>query len=235
MSLRPRRALLGLITAVAALAVLPAAASASISPTLTLTQSSGTTAGSNPATVGFDAAFGPSAGDSVKDVTFALAPGLLANADINGGACLLAASPTAACQVGTGTVTAGGAPVAVTEYLVVAPSGSGGAAGVEVVNNATQTPVTTGVATVTATGLDVAFTNLPAALDISEMKITLTDLRLPTSCPTPAANVTISADSQTDSTSKTASAPLNVTGCSGLPYAPQLTAAVAATSRAVRR
>jgi hypothetical protein len=229
-SLRPRRALLGLITAVAALAVLPAAASASISPTLTLTQSSGTTAGSNPATVGFDAAFNPSAGDSVKDVTFALAPGLLANADINGGACLLAASPTAACQVGTGTVTAGGAPVAVTEYLVVAPSGSGGAAGVEVVNNATQTPVTTGVATVTATGLDVAFTNLPAALDISEMNITLTDLRLPTSCPAKPANVTVTADSQNAaSTPTTASAPLNVTGCSGLPYAPQLTAAVAAT------
>ena len=103
---------------------------------------------------------------------------------------------------------------------MVAPSGSGDAAGVEVVNNATQTPVTTGVATVTATcRLDVAFANLPAALDISEMNVTLTDLRLPTSCPTPAANVTISADSQTDSTSKTASAPLNVTGCSGLPYA----------------
>jgi hypothetical protein len=228
-SLRPRRALLGLITAVAALAVLPAAASASITPSLTLNQTAGTTAGSSPA-IGFDAVFAPNpATDGVKDVTFALPPGLLANANINGGACLLAATPTAACQVGTGTVTAGGTGVPVTEYLVVAPSGSGAAGGVAVVNNATQQVVTTGAVSLGATGLNVAFTNLPAALDISEMNLTLTDLRLPTSCPSPAANVTISADSQTDSTSKTASAPLTVTGCSGLPYAPKLTAAVAAT------
>ena len=42
----------------------------------------------------------------------------------------------------------------------------------------------------------------------------------------PAANVTLTADSQLDSTSKTTTAPLNVTGCSGLAYAPALTATV---------
>ena len=223
MSLRARRALIGLVTGAAVLA-LPAVASATITPALTLNQSAGTTAGSSPA-VGFDAVFAPNpAADGVKDVTFALPNGLLANANINGGACLLTATPTAACQVGTGTVTAGGTGVPVTEYLVVAPSGSGAAGGVAVVNNATQQVVTTGAVSLGATGLNVAFTNLPAALDISEMNFTLTDLRLPTSCPATPQNVSITADSQGDSTSKTASAPLNVTGCSGLPYNPTVAA-----------
>jgi hypothetical protein len=217
---RSRRALIGLATAAAAFA-LPAVASATITPALTLNQAT-TTAGTTPATMGFDAAFNPSAGDSVKDVTFQLAPGLLANANINGGACLIATSPTANCQVGTGTLTTGLGPVSVTEYLVAAPSGSGGAGGVEVVNNATQTALATGVVTATPTALDVAFTNLSPG--ISEMNFTLTDLRLPTSCPATPQNVTITADSQGDSTSKTASAPLNVTGCSGLPYNPTFTA-----------
>ena len=224
MAIRARRALVGLAT-VAAVLALPAVASAAITPALTLNQSSGTTAGTSPATVGFDAVFAPNpATDGVKDVTFALPPGLLANAGINGGACLVATTPTAACQAGTGTVTAGGVGVPVTEYLVAAPVGSGAAGGVAIVNNATQQSVTTGAVSLGATGLNVAFTNLPAALDISEMNFTLTDLRLPTSCPSPAANVTMTADSQSDSTTKTTTAPLNVSGCSGLPYAPTLSA-----------
>jgi hypothetical protein len=223
-SLRPRRALFGLATAVAVLALLPAVASASIAPTLTLNQSAGTTAGSSPAT-GFDANFNPSAGDSVKDVTFGFPSGLLANADINGGACLISTTPSSACQVGTGSLNAGTIPV--TEYLVAAPSGSGAAGGVAVVSNATGTVLTTGAVSSTATGLDTAFTNLSPG--ISEMNLTLTDLRLPTSCPSTPANVTITADSQSSTTSTTATAPLTVTGCSGLPYSPNLTAAIAAS------
>jgi hypothetical protein len=219
-SLRARRALIGLVTGAAVLA-LPAVASATITPALTLSQST-TTAGTSPATVGFDAVFNPSSGDSVKDVTFALAPGLLANANINGGACLVATTPSANCQVGTGTVTASGVGVPVTEYLVAAPSGSGGAGGVEVVNNATQSALATGVASVTPTGLDVAFTNLSPG--ISEMNLILTELRMPTGCPGTPANVTITADSQQSGSSTTASAPLNVTGCSGLPYNPTVAA-----------
>jgi hypothetical protein len=200
-------------------------ASATITPALTLNQSAGTIAGTSPATVGFDATFSPNpTTDGVKDVTFALPPGLLANANINGGACLITPGPTGACQVGTGTVTAGGAGMPVTEYVVAAPSGSGAAGGVAVVNNATQQVVTTGVVSLGASGLNVAFTNLPAALDISEMNFTLTALRLPTSCPATPQNVTITAVSQGDSTSKPASAPLTVTGCASLPYAPNLTA-----------
>ncbi|HEY4826210.1 MAG TPA: hypothetical protein VIH85_05560 [Solirubrobacteraceae bacterium] len=222
MSSRPRRALLGLLSAVAAFAVLPGTALADFTPALSLDQTAGTTAGSSPAT-GFNATFNSTSGDSVKDVTFALPPGLLANANINGGACLIATTASSACQIGTGSLNAGAIPV--TEYLVAAPSGSGAAGGVEVVNNGTGTALTTAAVSLTATGLDVAFTNLSAG--ISEMNFTLTDLRLPTSCPTPPANVTITADSQqAPSTSTTATAPLNVTGCASLTYAPALSATI---------
>jgi hypothetical protein len=220
-AIRARRVLVGLATAAAVLA-LPAAASATIAPALTLNENGVTTAGTSPATVSFDAKFNPNTGDSVKDVTFALPPGLLANANVNGGACLIATSPSGACQVGTGTVTASGVGVQVTEYLVAAPSGSGGAGGVEVVSNATQAALATGVVSVAPTGLDVAFTNLSPG--VSEMNLTLTNLRLPTSCPTPPANVSITADSQRSATSMTASAPLTVSGCAGLPYDPILAA-----------
>ena len=73
-SLRPRRALVGLV-AVFALLALPAVASAAITPTLTVTPTN-TTAGTNPATVGFDAKFAPSpATDGVKDFSFSLPAG----------------------------------------------------------------------------------------------------------------------------------------------------------------
>ncbi|MGO9499857.1 MAG: hypothetical protein ACLQA5_24570, partial [Solirubrobacteraceae bacterium] len=78
----------------AAVLALPAVASATINPVgLTLTQPTGTTAGTSPATVGFNATFSPSAGDSPKDITFALPNGLIANANQASGACLASASP----------------------------------------------------------------------------------------------------------------------------------------------
>src|SRR4051794_28992016 len=85
-------------------AVMAPAASASISPTLKLTPSSGS-AGST-ANLGMDLKFSPTATDSPKDLTLVLPPGLLADATIDSGRCLSATAPTASCQVGTGTVTA---------------------------------------------------------------------------------------------------------------------------------
>ena len=59
------------------------------------------------------------------------------------------------------------------------------------------------------------------------MNLSLTTLRMPSSCPSPADNVSMTADSQQDqATQTTASAPLNVTGCSTLPYALAFTATV---------
>ncbi len=81
MAIRLRRALVGLATTAAVLA-LPAVASAAVTPALTVTPST-TTAGTSPATVGLDATF---TGGSPNDVTFALPTGLLANANQAGGA-----------------------------------------------------------------------------------------------------------------------------------------------------
>ena len=45
-------------------------------------------------------------GDTVKDMTLALPAGLLANASIDGGKCIASPTPIAACQVGSGSITA---------------------------------------------------------------------------------------------------------------------------------
>jgi hypothetical protein len=100
-----RFVLLGIAVVAAASALAPAAG-ASVAPTLTLDQSAGTAAGSFT-NLGVDLKFSSSAGDSPKQLTLNLPPGLLANAAINGGACLASADLTdSACEVGNGVVTA---------------------------------------------------------------------------------------------------------------------------------
>jgi len=195
-------------------------------PALTLSQST-TTGGASPATVGFDTTFSPSAGDSPKDITFGLPPGLLANANLANGACLASSTPNQACQVGSGTLTTGGGPVQVSLYLVKAPS-AGDVGGVALVQGSSPSGPVLSTADVKlgstpTSGLSVAFSNLPN-LAISEVNLSLNQLRLPTSCPSPPATVTVSADSYASATAQTAGAPLNVTGCTGLPYNPTVTA-----------
>ena len=73
--------------------------------------------------------------------------------------------------------------------------------------------------TLGATGAATVVSTLSGFID--ESNIIFTDVRLPSSCPSPAANVTMTAVSQSG-VSVTTTAPLNVTGCSGLPYAPAL-------------
>ena len=213
MAIRVRRALVGLATAAAVL-ILPAAASAAVTPGLTVTPTT-TAAGTSPATVDFDATF---SGGSPNDVTFALPSGLLANANLADGACLASSTPTTACQVGTGTATAAGIPLTVSLYLVKAPDPATEVGGVALVQGSSPSGMllNTGVATLT-TGLNVEFSNL-AGDAISELNLSLTTLRMPTGCPTPAANVTLTADGASTM------APLNVTGCTSLPYAPTVTA-----------
>ena len=99
-----RRVLIGLVVGLT-MAVLAPIASASVTPALTLDQSGGTQAAST-VPLGMTFNFSPSAGDTPKDLTIGLPPGLLANASINRGACLITQKPIAACQVGSGTVTA---------------------------------------------------------------------------------------------------------------------------------
>ncbi len=221
-----RPALVGLLTALAA-AALPAVASAAISPTLTL--SGDTAAGKRLASVGFDIKFNPSPGsDSPKDVTIAFPPGLLADHTVNNGACTTT-TPVSACQIGSGTATLNGVPNPVTAYLVAPPS-SADIAGLDVVFGPQSSPLAsaTGAITLRTTpdvGLNIAFTNLPN-VGLDELNIAFTNMRLPSSCPTTPANVTVTADSQAAPTTKTATAPLAVSGCASLAYAPKLTATV---------
>ncbi len=241
-----RRVLAGLAVGVASLA-LAGVASAAIGPvTIKLTQSN-TTAGSTQP-LGMDLTFAPSGGDSVKDLTLALPPGLLADASIDGGKCLRTSKPIAACQVGSGTVTATEnvlLPVPLTlpaTFVLVRPPHGHDLAGLALlVTNPLTGPAQLGSAgeiTVrhskdrAGVGVNIAFAKIPntfpVALGISvpisvdNIHSTFAGLRLPTSCPSTPAPLSVTADSYNDPTPLTASAPVHVTGCSKLPYAPVL-------------
>lgn len=153
--------------------------------------------------------------------------------------------PASACKIGTGQafVLANGA-VHLTQPLslyLVAPPQPADLAGIAIYLDNTspaQQQGSTGDVTVrpsgdpAGVGIDVAFRNIPntvsfggsaVPVSIQELKTTITALRMPTGCPSPAANYTITADSYSDTTLRTASAPLNVTGCSSLQITPAFT------------
>jgi hypothetical protein len=220
-----RRGLLGIAAATSVAVVAPAAASAAITPSLALTPNS-VTAGATNASIKFD--IKTNTADTFKDVTTILPPGLLANAALNGGLCLISPSTQAACQVGTGMLN-GAIPVSL--YLVQPPHAAD-AAGVALCAGTTPcgSPLAVGDVTVrpasdpNGSGLNLAFTNLTAGT--TEEALTFTGLRTPTYCPTTPANVIVNADSQADSTMKTAMAALTVTGCSSLQYHPSISTKV---------
>jgi hypothetical protein len=232
-----RRVLIGLAVGLTA-AVLAPMAAASVTPALTLDQGGGTQAAST-VPLGMTFNFSPSAGDTPKDLTIGLPPGLLADASINGGACLQSSTPTAACQVGSGSVTATilGGLVPVTGQVafdLVAPPKPGDLAGlallVTLLGQTSQlgSPGEIAVRSVTdpaGFGLNIAFANIPNTyqsmpIQVQSMSSTLSGVRMPASCPAAPANVTVTTDSYSDSTPHTASAPLQVTGCSALPFTP---------------
>jgi len=137
-----RRGVLSGILVLGAMAVVAPGAWASISPTLSLNQSAGTTAGS-VANLGVDLKFAPTGSDSPDDMTLNLPPGLLADASIDGGACLTAADLSdTACQVGSGTVTAdayGTIPITTpVTFDLVPPPAAGDLAGLAVNSSGTQ-------------------------------------------------------------------------------------------------
>ncbi|MGH3744158.1 MAG: hypothetical protein ACRDTP_04790, partial [Mycobacteriales bacterium] len=193
----------------------------------------GTTAGST-ANLGVDLKFAPSTSDSPDDLTMELPPGLLADASIDGGACLTRADLSdAACQVGTGIVTATveGVPIPVSvTFDLVPPPAAGDLAGLAVNDNGTQIGSTAAIrirpsGDPDGVGVSIILL-LPDSLDgvpmsISEIDSTFDGLRYPTTCPSTAAPVGVSVDSYSDSTVKTVTAPLSVTGCSSLAYAPK--------------
>jgi hypothetical protein len=235
-------ALMGVVTA-CGLAALAPSAGAAITPAISLDQSAGKTAGST-ANLGVDLTFSPSPSgttDSPDHMTLNLPPGLLANASIDGGSCLKTADLNdSACEVGNGVVTAlayGIVPIPTNvTFDLVPPPAAGDLAGLAVNSSGTQVGATADIKVrpsgdPNGVGVTITFV-LPNSLDgvpisIKEIKSTFDGLRYPTTCPSTPQTFSVAADSYSDSTVKTARAPLAVTGCSGLPYSPSF--AVTAT------
>jgi hypothetical protein len=136
------------LVVLAASAVLVPAALATSTPSVSLVQSAGTGAGGFH-NLGLNLSFSDSGTDTPENLSLTLPAGLLANADQDNGACLTtspSASPNAACEVGSGTVTAQpdieipgllgstlALPVSVPiAFYLVAPPASGDLAGLEV-------------------------------------------------------------------------------------------------------
>jgi hypothetical protein len=241
--------------AVGGTAALAPAASASIgTPTLALNPSTATAA--STANLGTDITFAPSGGDSVKNLTLVFPPGLIANASVDGGACLTSATPQAACVVGTGTVTATensllGASLSLpAQFTLVKPPAAGDLAGLAVSVkdpvSGQYTPLGTpaavslrGSGDPAGVGLDIAFTNIPdtypvlgtsTSISVTEINGTFNGMRFPSSCPATAASIAVSATSYADATVRTATAPLTVTGCATAPFSPALTVSAARDS-----
>ena len=221
------------VLAIGGLSALAPGALASITPTIALDQSAGRAAGST-ADLGLDLKFAPSGSDSPDHMTLNLPPGLLANASIAGGSCLTTADLNdSKCEVGSGTVTAyayGSVPIPTNvTFDLVPPPAAGDLAGLAVNSNGTQIGSTADIKVrpsgdPAGVGVTIQFV-LPNSLygvpiSIHEISSTFDGLRYPTTCPSAAQTVTVAVDSYGDSTSKTAAAPLSVTGCSALPYSP---------------
>jgi hypothetical protein len=234
-----RMVLMGVLVA-SGLATLAPGAVASVAPTISLDQSGGKTAGST-ANLGVDLTFAPSGSDSPDHMTLNLPPGLLANASIDGGACLVAPDlDDSACEVGSGTVTAyayGTVPVPTkVTFDLVPPPAAGDLAGLAVNSNGTQIGSTADIKVrpsgdPAGVGVTIQFV-LPNSLygvpiSIHEISSTFDGLRYPTTCPQTPQTVTVAADSYGDPAVHAASAPLGVTGCSSLSYSPSF--AVTAT------
>jgi hypothetical protein len=146
--MRPWHRFLAAAAVMLAAATTAPAAMATSTASMSLDQSAGTSAGASQ-NLGLNLSFSNTGSltgaDSPKDLTINLPPGLLANAAVDGGKCLTTAasdSPTAACQAGSGTVTAqpdllvlGSLPVPVSvpvSFYLVKPPSSGDLAGLEV-------------------------------------------------------------------------------------------------------
>ncbi len=203
------------------------------------------------ANLGIDVSFSPSSGDSPKDLTVILPPGLLANAAIDGGACLsnTSSTPVAACQVGTGTVTAAGLgiPLPITGVAGLLP------------RRAPQTRRPRGRRCVPHPARKHVSARQPSrrhrpparqrrrsraqygvhehAQHLLGLPISVDQLDTSFDADAPArqlsvsgGELTVSGDSYSDPTTRTASAPLAATNCGALPYAPKFAVTAAKDS-----
>ena len=229
MSSRPRRALVGLVIAAAALAALPASALAA-GETLTVTPANTQAGGlTNVTTV---LSFAP--GDTPKTVVTSLAPGMLGNLNANP-VCLIGSPQlTPACQIGTATISTNATPDITGNLYLVPPQGTD-ASGIEFVPPAgsglsnqyigvSLNPNAPGSLNLTTTFGQVTGVN------VTKFAATFTTLngqeftRLPSSCS--AATSTASVTYYGATPAGTASGSFTPSGCPNLPYAPALSAAI---------
>jgi hypothetical protein len=234
---RLNRHAVAFVVVLAGVGALAPAASAAVSPTVSLDQSAGTKAGATQ--------------NLGLDLTINLPPGLLADASLDGGSCLKAANVSGtACEVGSGTVTATADPipgilnlplpvsVPVTFYLVPPPV-AGDLAGLAVEGLGEQIGSTGAIrlrptGDPSGVGLSIDLTlpdqlplTLPVVGEINTAQISLTEiqstfdgLRYPATCPATPASVGVSVNSYSDATVQTVTAPLSVTDCSSLSFLP---------------
>ena len=223
MSLRPRRALLGLIAGAATLAALPATALAA-GETLTVTPAS-TQAGAGTsvsATLNFD----PS--DTPKTVVTSLAPGMLGNLNPNP-SCLAAVQLTSSCQLGTAALTTN-VPATISGPLYLVPPQGSDAAGLEFAGaglptqyiGVTLNPTAPGALNLTTTFPQVSGANITSFMANFTMLAGQPFTRLPSSCGVATSSFTTTYYGTTAPGS--ASSSFTPTGCSSLPYAPTLKA-----------
>jgi hypothetical protein len=233
-----RSALIGALVVVAS-ALFAQGAQASIAPSISLDQSAGTRAGATQ-NLGMDLKFPATSllsTDSPDVMTINLPPGLLANASIDGGACLTTFDISDSnCEVGSGMVSASelglGVPVTLpVGFYLVPPPAPGDLAGLAVAYYQQQIGATADIKVRSTSdpdgvGITIDFV-LPNSLSglpiqVTDINSTFDGLRYPTTCPSTPARVSVGVDSYQDSTVHDISAPLSVTGCSSLPYAPKL-------------
>ena len=227
------RALTGIVVLAGLVGFVPAA-SASVTASMSVTSSTPVAAGTT-GTLGLDLKFSPSSGDAPDQVTLNLPPGVLANASIDNGQCLKAATTTSACQIGSGTVTADalGTPLPTpVDFYLVPPPAAGDLAGLEVTTTQGDQVGVTNAIVIRPSGdpngvgvtLDLTLPNslygVPVA--VTDINSSFTGVRFPATCPATPANVTMSVNSyNAPGTATTASTPLPVSGCGALPFNPQ--------------
>jgi hypothetical protein len=226
-----RTALIGLLAAAAA-AILPAAAMATVAPSLAITQGNGATAGST-VTTKLSAAFTNNHGDAPKAITVTFPPGFLLDLGQNEGKCLASSAPSPSCALGYIKFSAAGGEQSTARLYLLTPPTIGDVAGIALEKEATTETAPVKLLTTPADELKVEFPPLPTTNSegtdnggIVAAEIVLEGTRLPTACGAPLFfNLTATTFSNSSS-SVSADTPLEVTGCSTLPYAPKIAATV---------
>ena len=217
---------LGLLVALA----LPAVASATLTPSVTLSPS--TVAAGSTQTLAINVNFAPSLGDYPTTFTLTLPPGLIPSTNLVGGACLASATPKAGCEIGSGIATAIlVAPIPVTLWLVKGPSplDIAGAALVTGIDPGGALAATADVTlrTTPDVGINLSFPTLPSGINgVNALDLNVTGMRMPTSCPLQPEAVGVTATSSQVPAAQDAGAVLTVTGCGSLTYAPRVSGTV---------